>query len=229
MWLFSCLFVVFAETEPSLKQLLPTLGATYDVSPENKAKWEAAFKHLQLTNGQVEGYVYPERFDETLGGPGQTVSDGCSWYCGGMIEVQSASSSLSNSTKSTYNPVNLHDTDIQTAWVEGKKDHGIGESITLKASGAIIDQISIWNGYQKSPELYTQNSRPKTLKLYIDDKPMYLLSLQDTRAVQYFGIEPINVTSTAHMLRFEIVEVYSGTKWMDTAISEINFDGTGVH
>ncbi len=224
--LFSLLIV---QAEPSVTALKPTLGAVYDVSKETCTKWAEAFEHLQKTNGQVEGYEYPDRFDEALGGPWETISDGCSWYCGGQVETVSASSTLSQSKSASYTHKNLHDSDIRTAWVEGKPDHGVGESVSFKAYGAVVEQISIWNGYQKSPSLYIQNSRAKTLKLYVNDAPLYLLHLEDTRAVQYFTISPINVQTAPATLRFEIVEVYPGSKWADTAISEINFDGSGVH
>lgn len=214
-------------TEAPLTTLKPaTLGYTADVSEASLKAWEAAFKQLEQTNGATEGYQFPDRFDETLGGPWDTISAGCSWYCGGIIEIISASSSLPDSKSGSYTASNLHDSDVRTAWVEGKDDHGIGESITLKSTGASIDQIQIWNGYQKSAALYTQNSRPQVLKVYVNDTPKYLLALEDTRAVQYFKVAEIASPAT---LRFEIVTVYPGTKWQDTAISEINFDGNDVH
>ena len=228
--MFFLLWIPFVQSEPiPLKTLTPTLGAVTDVSPTLTKAWEEAHKHLAKTEGQTEEYTFPTNFDEALAGPWQTISDGCSWYCGGLIEVQSASSQLPNSKTNTYGADNIHDSDIRTAWVEGKEDYGIGESISLRSTGAHIEQISIWNGYQKSPELYLQNSRPKSLKLYINDQPMYLLALEDSRAVQYFTIEGTKTIDGPRRLRFEIVEVYPGSKWKDTAISEINFDGDNVH
>ncbi len=228
--MFFLLWIPFVQSEPiTLKTLTPTLGAVTDVSPTLTKAWEEAHKHLAKTEGQTEGYTFPTNFDEALAGPWQTISDGCSWYCGGLIEVQSASSQLPNSKANTYGADNIHDSDIRTAWVEGKDDYGIGESITLQSTGAHIEQISIWNGYQKSPELYFQNSRPKSLKLYINDQPMYVLALEDSRAVQYFTIEGTKTIDGPRRLRFEIIEVYPGSKWKDTAISEINFDGDNVH
>ena len=245
MWIWTS--ILTAAAEPELPVLKPVVGDVMDVSQQNIKAWEDAFQYLQKISENPtttpDGYTYPKGFDEALSGPWQTISDGCSWYCGGMIEVTSASSSLPTSKSGSYAAVNLHDSDVRTAWVEGKEDYGVGESITLKSSGAYIDRIDIWNGYQKSPELYTKNSRVKVLKLYINDKPSILLHLEDTPAVQYFNLEKlIEQTTTSstsetpsteqpkpRTLRFEIMEVYPGSKWKDTAISEINFDGYGVH
>jgi len=66
-----------------------------------------------------------------------------------------------------------------------------------------------------------------------------MLNLEDTRAEQSFTFEPIGNADRADMkvlkalpkwtIRFEIVEVYMGDKYDDTAITEIYFDGIDIH
>ncbi len=57
------------------------------------------------------------------------------------------------------------------------------------------------------------------------------LDLNDSRNIQEFNFDPLgrNKDGTDLVLRFEILEVYKGTKYDDTAITEIYFDGIDVH
>lgn len=54
----------------------------------------------------------------------------------------------------TYNPRNMVDTDLTTAWVEGKSGHGEGESLTVDLNGLRnVAAIQIMNGYHKNERL----------------------------------------------------------------------------
>ncbi|WP_449384816.1 hypothetical protein [Chitinophaga rupis] len=57
------------------------------------------------------------------------------------------------------------------------------------------------------------------------------MELSDTTAQQSFKIEPVRSTikNKDLVLTFEIQEVYKGNKYMEVAVSEINFDGLDVH
>ncbi|MDR2148552.1 MAG: hypothetical protein LBE91_19100 [Tannerella sp.] len=176
---------------------------------------------------------------------------GCSWYCGGWVDSISASSYLkSNRSTINYLPQNAHNETYKTAWVEGVEGYGIGEYITYHFSwnNPRITTIHIANGYVKSEQAYRENSRVKKLKMYINDKPIAILNLEDRRVVQFFGFEPIGMgkmglSDNEHQnqdwteleklpdwtIKFEIIEVYPGDKYDDTAITEISFDGIDVH
>lgn len=231
MSLIFSLLISAAQAE-DLKNIHPTIGESLDISPENVKRWETALKKLG-SGEDISPESYPKDFDETLEGPWQTVGGGCSWYCGGEMYKQSSSSHLPASKTITYTVQNTHDFDLRTAWSEGKDDYGIGESISFyfKPKSPRVNQIQIWNGYQKTTELYAKNSRPKTLKLYINGEAKYMLHLQDTMAVQLFSIAPVHSDKDGVdlELKLEIVEVYKGSKWKDTTISEINFNGLDVH
>lgn len=70
----------------------------------------------------------------------------------------------------------------------------------------------------------------KKLKLYVDNKPFAHLELLDSYEFQTVAIGKLMLPQQHVMtLRFEIVEVYPGTKYQDTAITELLFDGVGVH
>jgi hypothetical protein len=171
------------------------------------------------------------------------VGEGCSWYCGGGPDSVSASSYLkSNIATIDYLPRNAHDFSFKTAWVEGVPGYGTGEYLVyyFKPTAPRITTINIANGYVKSKKAYRENSRVKKLKMYIDDKPFAILNLKDTLLEQSFNFEPIGRFNPdvklealeklpGWTMKFEILEVYKGDKYDETAISEINFSGIDVH
>ena len=164
---------------------------------------------------------------------------GCSWYCGGSVKSINASSELKGSNGINYSAKNAHDFNKDSAWIEGESGYGIGESIEyvfdfseMKGynGGLGINRILLANGYKKTKETWKSNSRIKQLKVFINNKPYALLNLLDSFEIQTIGIEelifPENVETK---LRFEITQVYEGTKYKDTALSLLMFEGIGVH
>ncbi|MBQ3875587.1 MAG: hypothetical protein II728_09435 [Bacteroidaceae bacterium] len=69
----------------------------------------------------------------------------------------------------------------------------------------------------------------KKLKVYVNNKPYAFLNLEDSRSEQTFNIAPLTDKKKQWTMKFEIVEVYKGEKYDDTALSEIYFDGMDVH
>lgn len=75
--------------------------------------------------------------------------------------------------------------------------------------------------------------------MYIDNKPIAILKLQDVKNEQSFTVDPIGYSDRTDYeqllkkpwftIKFEILEVYPGSKYQDSAITEIYFDGIDVH
>jgi hypothetical protein len=63
----------------------------------------------------------------------------------------------------------------------------------------------------------------------VNGKPYAFLALKDVKSEQSFKIGELQNKTGPLTLRFEIAEVYKGTKYEDTVLSELYFDGTGVH
>lgn len=158
------------------------------------------------------------------------------WYCAEQQESITASSTLKDSAKSTYSAGNIHDGKLETAWVEGKKDQGIGESVSIsltatstKFENLTIAGFRIANGYVKDKNLYMLNSRVKSMTMYVDDKPFADIKLNDFYGFQQIEFQsiplPVNKTVT---IKFVITDVYPGSKYSDTSISEIWFFGGGI-
>jgi len=154
-----------------------------------------------------------------------------------------ASSCLESQGVNNYDINNIVDINLKTAWVEGKNDYGIGEFFTYSiefdpdtkfgGSGQFFGKLEVFNGYCKNEKLWEQNSRVKQLKVYLNSTPLCIIELQDTWQYQsvYIGhyfknlaadknLDAKNVLKNGDRLKFEIVEIYPGTKYKDVAISE---------
>jgi len=163
---------------------------------------------------------------------------------GWQLEEYQATSTLYDG-KFDYSVNNLQKVDYFNSWVEGKQDYGIGEKVTIKslspcycmggADPQVCDDktleyyqgsltgVFIINGYATSEELYQKNSRVKKMKLTIDDKVEYILELEDTMKPQVFDFEYIQEPNYDELkpikAEFEILEVYEGNKYSDTALT----------
>lgn len=155
----------------------------------------------------------------------------------------SASSELKEGS-TTYSAFNLVDNNCKTAWVEGKSDFGKNEKIKISASGNFT-QILLVNGFRKSEKTYYENNRVKKIALYIDGVRLGEITFPDR---PYHQVNMTNILDEGELLNLnedlfknksaktwnnarsffsdknieiEILEVYPGTKYNDTCISDI--------
>ncbi len=227
------------------KHIYATIGEKIDLSKKGYEAWKAEEKKYRslidklsteelnidsLTTEQTN-LLDKEMLFEL---PFNSVGDyGCSWYCGADLDSEIiGSSTLKPAGSINYQTQNIHDSDLATAWVEGVEGSGIGESVTftMLPNCPPITQISIYNGYCKSEKTYEENNRVRMLNMYVGEHLHATLHLEDTYSEQIFEVDTIAPTNDKKLaLKFEIVEVYEGTKYEDTAISDFIFDGIGVH
>jgi hypothetical protein len=237
-----------------IKNLYPSSTRTLNFSPAG----EEAF-NTNVPNGFFDnlGEISAPRLDTTANGRIDTVYEkivfrayenywdvlmpGCSWYCGGRVEKITASSALSQQGDFKYDAKNAGDLSYKTAWVEGVKGPGIGEYLQYEFApeSARVHEIKIANGYIRSEKAWKENARVKRLKLYHNGKVYAILNLKDERSEQVFTVGPFGFEyyqldddkkpTKSWTLRFEIAEVYPGTRFTDTAISEIHFMGYDEH
>ena len=163
------------------------------------------------------------------------------------MENVSATSELVEG-KTTYFAKNLNDKDYTTAWVEAANDFGSGEKIHFELNqninkdqwfGISITHLYLLNGFRKTEKTYYENNRIKKLRLWIngkDGEKSYDITLPDR---PYKAINDYNIAYEADLLNdyidlgrrqafynvtsfdIEILEVYPGTKYNDTCISEV--------
>jgi hypothetical protein len=150
-----------------------------------------------------------------------------------------ASSTLNNSD--SYKSANLCDGKAETAWVPGVKG-GIGEwvKINIDAYSKLseytstpfsLDEIGVLPGYAKSSKTWSENNRVKKLlvvahspKLAQNEWVVYRLNLKDEAKLQIFTIPDDKVGYSIQIMKKEIwikiEDIYKGTKYDDTCISE---------
>ncbi len=154
-----------------------------------------------------------------------------------------ASSTLGNH----YQAMNIIDKKVETAWVEGVKGSGKGEWVKLKLDAEKISHsstpfsirtIGIIPGYAKSQKTWYENNRVKKMLVVIytpasatqeNEWVALRLFLKDVNKLQLFEI-PIdyiayNFDPMTKTVWFKIEDVYPGTKYDDTCISEIVLRG----
>jgi len=143
-----------------------------------------------------------------------------------------------SSAQTKYPVSNLIDMNLETAWVS--KGVGGWVEFTFKEPIHGLAGYILANGYQKSETTYTQNNRIKVLKMEIKQSgkdwidsysgkrefqdepytPAYFENLM--RHSEYFDFfDSYGYEDAIEKIRFTIEEVYPGTKYDDTCISEI--------
>ncbi|HYC87017.1 MAG TPA: hypothetical protein VEB86_17410 [Chryseosolibacter sp.] len=245
------MFTPIASGQTDIKEIKPAGIEPLNLSSDEAARFE---KTLQMAIAIFDKMKNGTKFDDLSQEEQKIVQqvdekenywdvlgNGCSWYCGGGPEGVTASSELKPQGTNSYEGSKAHDLSYQTAWVEGAAGYGTGEFLTYKFSAASprITDIIVVNGYVKSEKSYLENSRVKKLKMYLNETPIAILHLADIRSNQTFRFGPIGHGERENFeslklrqdwtLKFEILEVYEGSKYDDVAITEIYFDGVDVH
>lgn len=128
------------------------------------------------------------------------------------------SSSHLSEGKIVYSSEDLSDA-IGKPWVEGAEKNGIGEWIKFNVNPRQEIYISIGFVDYYRPNLYLDNSRPKTIMLYFNDVAYKEIHLLDTPDFQKIII-PKTVKENSE-LKIEILDVYPGIKYEDTCINMI--------
>jgi hypothetical protein len=221
----------------SLKNYFPKEIIKVDLSnrtmTEINRQSELLLKDNLSTKEKMELDTLLNKYGEVIESAWDIIDGGCSWYCGGGNYSVKASSSLHPEKGLVYKGENANDLSYKTAWVEGKTDEGIGEYLeySFKNKSPRVTKIIISNGYMKSETAWRNNNRVKKLKLYVNGKIIGILNLENSRTDQVFDIGTFghNKNGTDLKMKFEILDVYIGDKFNDTAITEIYFDGIDVH
>ena len=111
----------------------------------------------------------------------------------------------------TYNPVNLTDGRLDTAWVEGKPGDGIGEWIVIvPAAGKRVRGFEILNGYHKNSDIFRKNNRVKALEVILPNGHRETITLADQAGPQRFTFSS---ALSAEWVQLRIQSAYSGTKY----------------
>lgn len=152
-----------------------------------------------------EGIHFEYGPNEKYYGFEEDIFGGCQEWCSvSDYEYKaSASSTLKSQLGITYDASNVLNYERKNTWVEGV------------------------NGYAENIEKQTNNSRVKELKFFFNDEYISNIELEDTINPQYINIEEFGLKAKFGeevKFKFEIVDVYEGQKYDDTAITGIVVD-----
>lgn len=134
-------------------------------------------------------------------------------------------SSTSSTPQVQYKAEYVLDGNTDTTWAEGAKGDGIGEWIMLTSDiNSEVRGIEIANGYTKSEETYFENNRLKKIKIEFSDNDSIIVNLKDdVHGYDTLGLQNIKFENSVitKRIKISILEVYPGSKFKDTCISEI--------
>ncbi|MBR3824192.1 MAG: hypothetical protein IKJ39_03235 [Lachnospiraceae bacterium] len=228
VYVVSVTAVVYGETKP--ESTIPE-GWSYQFAAPKIGSFKDYTEDSPACPVDMEGGVY-FGFEDQL-------ADGCSTWCAcnDYYCKVTASSSLAPQGTQTYGAENLKSANRMNAWAEGVPGDGIGETIEIRemyfGGGDPIfryNEVCIVNGYAKDETTWLENNRVKSMKLYFMDEYMGTITLEDTMLPQYVDLSPVAMkvgNGCEAKFRFEIADVYKGTKYDDTCISGIvvEFEG----
>ena len=142
-------------------------------------------------------------------------------YPAPVFDTAIASSELpGDDTTAYYGPRNVLDQSFFTAWNEGAPGPGDWQWIELRSgSPQHVKSVSIAAGYNKSDEVYYNNSRPCDIELSFSDGTIKPAHLEDRRG-EYQEIKldaPVDTT----FVRVLILTTYPGSTYEDCCITDI--------
>lgn len=132
----------------------------------------------------------------------------------------------------TYTAQNTLDGRAETAWNSDGRADGKGPGMVLTyrfADPVDLAAVTVLNGYQKTlqnngktSDLFALNSRVRSLRV-TTDAGSWTWELPDERTPQTLS-RAFGKTSN---VRFEVLSVYPGSKYLDLALSEVSFAARG--
>ena len=143
------------------------------------------------------------------------------------LASMSASSFLRTDRWGQYQAWMAVDGSRETAWVEGAAGAGIGEWIMLTFPGTIeIHSIGMDIGYNRNADTFAKNNRIKRATLIFSNGERIELGFADRRGLQTIPLVRApgpNIETT--YVKVVIEEVYRGSRYDDTCLSEIEVWG----
>lgn len=129
------------------------------------------------------------------------------------------SSILGTQSGNTYSGANLADDNMNTAWVEGDAGDGLGEVLRFSFERpTAVNEILIANGYNKNKNVYLKNSRVRSFNVRTSTGFEGEIQVVDSGRFQVLNIPYLG---DVNWLTLTLTSVHRGTKYRDTAISEV--------
>ena len=156
------------------------------------------------------------------------------------------SSTLPAAGSFNYGKGSMRDNDLRTAWAEGAKGPGIGETIIFEPKDAYVTEIALLNGFVSNEALYYANARIKKLRVEVEcgegaeeserhqtqeiilpDRPYKDLNPRFPFAFVDWVVQHPSGDGFIQKVKLTILDVYPGRKYQDTAVTELYICGSG--
>lgn len=126
-----------------------------------------------------------------------------------------------------------YDFNLLTAWHSPTSANGVGKKTTLvfePAGNSKINKVLFFPGNMRTSADWQKYGRPAKVALRINGKDIAILHLKDVMACQVFMIPMIVPYQENQEITvvFDILSSYPGSEFGETAVSEINLDGTDI-
>ena len=165
-----------------------------------------------------------ESVEETLPDEKVTLmSSAPNWEGGNYqpIPVLTANATSTISQKNTDNSaMMLFDDRDDTTWQEGVDGYGIGERVDFNFGDNNYYKVKYMGfkmGNWKNDKYYVGNAKPRTLTISFGNYSEQV-TFNDVREIQWVEIDP---AESVNCMSITIDDVYAGTSWEDTCITEI--------
>jgi hypothetical protein len=161
----------------------------------------------------------------------------CSLYCAAYPKI-TVSAQLQSYSRNHYGAKKLADGEKTTAWIVagGPREwiefafepEGFHPDVPKVNRRLGVDKLYILNGYAKSPQHWKEHSRVHELELSVDGRPVSTIVLLDHNSPQTVDLPP-TLLQRGMRFRFTIRTIFPGSRYQETAVSEIRLDGYGHH
>ncbi len=189
---------------------------------EDGAGQEAA--GVGATDAQQSGTEVEEGETEIPLQVARVEGPGTDFFDYAILPVSAANASSTISQEGISNDATLlFDGRGDTSWQEGIQDgFGIGETVSFRFDRAYaVKYMSFQLGNWKSEEYFAGNAKPKKLTVYIGDFAGQV-EFSEEKTVQWVAFSQ---DVSGDSMRLQIDDIYPGTKWEDTCISEVTVYG----
>lgn len=142
-----------------------------------------------------------------------------------VYSIGTAGDHLENQAGNNYNPKNMVDGDIKTAWALPYHSGEVILQFNLRKQATSVSRLLIYNGYGKNKKKFLQNSRAKKIGIYANGITKQNL-IREWELADQMDWQPVILhEKNVNSVFIRIHSVYPGTTWPDLCISEVKFVG----
>jgi len=135
------------------------------------------------------------------------------------IKITSASSSSHYDSGGVSYPASKVKDKQRKPWYEGDRGNGLGSWVLVEFDGEKdVSRVVMLPGDWTTADSWSKANRPKEVELKFSDESTETWTLDDEMVPQTFKLPKTTKTSS---IRVRVTQIYSGTAFPDTAISEI--------